>query len=75
MLDALGYKRNEVIGREYLPMFVPPEEHHLVFAVMDGMKRTASRRLMRARSCGEGREPGVALGAEVRAPIHQAVGR
>jgi rsbT co-antagonist protein RsbR len=40
MLDTVGYTREEVIGREYMPLFVPAEEHRLIFEAMEEKRRT-----------------------------------
>ena len=39
MLDALGYTREEVLGREYVPMFGPAEEQEALQASVDAVRR------------------------------------
>ena len=35
MLDVLGYSSDEVMGQEYIPMFIPQAERSVVAEVMD----------------------------------------
>jgi rsbT co-antagonist protein RsbR len=45
MLDVVGYTREEVMGREYMPMFVPADEHRLILEAMGEKKRTGKAQI------------------------------
>ena len=45
MLDAMGYTQDEVVGRDYLSTFVPPEDRTLLGAVFERLLRQRERTL------------------------------